>query len=229
MAEYSRFRYRGNIVHKVLDPFVDPDLYEELESAWPEYEQIARGRTGDNKLFQRSAVEVLGSEDIADIWQGFFEELLAGFTDRVEDIFGVEFPKDRAIRGTEKAEFYVDVQFAVNSPPQTKCRVRGPHIDSPMEAYGCCFYMKHPNDESKGGDLQFYKWVDEMRFIGKAEIDDSRVEVIETLPYGANIGGVFINNFDGVHGITEREVTHHPRRYINIIGEYPKPHFELPR
>ncbi len=216
-------------MHKVLDPFVDQDLYEELESAWPEYEQIARGRTGNNKLFQRSAVEVLGANDIADVWQQFFEKILATFTDKVEEMFDVRFPKDRSIRGTDFADFYVDCQFAVNSPTEEKCRVRGPHVDNPVEAYGCCFYMKHPDDKSKGGDLQFYKWIDERKFIGKAEIEDSRVEIIETLPYGRNVGGVFMNNLDSVHAVTERDIAHYPRRYINIIGEYAKPQFELPR
>ena len=216
-------------MYQVLDPFVEWPLYEELEAAWPDYEQIAKGRTGNNKLFQRPAVEVLGANDIARVWQNFFEDVLATFTDRVEKMFGVEFPKDRAIRGTEKAEFYVDCQFAVNSPPQTKCRVRGPHIDNPIEAYGCCFYMRDPKDESEGGNLQFCKWIGEKKFHGKAEVADSLVEITDTVPYRRNIGGVFINDFDAIHTITEREITDIPRRYINIIGEYPKPHIELPR
>lgn len=214
---------------EILTQFCEPDAYDELEAAWPDYEQIARGRTGENKLFQRQAVEVLGSEDIAKVWQDFFEMILATFTGRVEKTFGVTFPKDRAIRGTEKAEFYVDCQFAVNSPSGFGTRVRGPHVDNPVEAYGCCFYMKHPEDESTGGDLVLYKWKGEKKFIGKAEVDDSLVEVDRVVPYGRNNGAMFLNGIDALHGVTPRSPTKYPRRYINIIGEYGTPQFELPR
>lgn len=213
----------------IISPFVDPDHYDELEAAWPDYDQIARGRTGNNKLFQRSATEVLGSSDIAQIWQDFFNQMLFTFTDRVEEMFGVTFPKDRAIRGTDRAEFYVDCQFGVNSPTQTRCRVRGPHVDNPIEAYGCCFYMRDPKDNSEGGNLIFYKWNSERKFHGKAEIEDSLVDPVETVCYGKNIAAVFLNSVDALHGVSNREVTEYPRRYINIIGEYNTGQFELPR
>ena len=187
-------------IYKIISPFLEEDYYNELADSFPAYEVIARGREGDNKLFQRSAKEVLGAKDIPQIWQDFFWQMIREFPARVEEMFDVSFPKDRAIRGTEKAEFNIDVQFAVNSQPVDNKRVRGPHVDNPVEGYACCFYFGHPDDDS-GGDLILYEWTQEPKFVGKAEIEDERVREIDRCRYGPNRGVAFLNDINAIHGV----------------------------
>ena len=134
---------------------------------------------------------------------------------------GVRFSDD----GKDQCEIALDCQIGINSPPKTPMTsVRTAHLDNPVELFAGLLYLRHPDDRSKGGDLDICTWkTPERKRIGPARIIDSEDVVIkDSVPYGPNKLALFINSIESIHGVTTREVSDKPRRLVNIIGEvYP--------
>jgi hypothetical protein len=124
---------------------------------------------------------------------------------------------DCAPRGTSKAMLQMECQPGVNTPQTKAGRVRGPHLDNPIELYGGLLYM----GEGQGGDLEVQRLVKPPRYHGKLEIEYDCVETVATVPYEPNMFVLFLNTPTSIHAVTPRPATPHCRRLVNVTGELP--------
>jgi hypothetical protein len=123
-----------------------------------------------------------------------------------------------APRGTDKSTLQMECQPGVNTPQSTEMRVRGPHLDNPIELYGGLLYM----GEGEGGDLEVQRLIKPPEFYGKLEIKDDCVETLDVVPYEPNMFVMFINTPTSIHSVTPRPATDKCRRLVNITGELPR-------
>jgi hypothetical protein len=178
-----------------------------------------------------------------------FRALFAGVVDRVYPSIAAEFGKPLERFRSEvrtpgahnqddnyETDITLDCQFAMNSPVHTVSSVRGPHVDRGLKLFAATLYFRVPGDPSTGADLDIYRYKDERhRFDPERPIDPhfvkgtaypdldaidwDRVERVDTIPYGENVGILWLNTPYSLHGVTPRSVTDVPRRYVNFLGE----------
>jgi hypothetical protein len=118
----------------------------------------------------------------------------------------------------------VECQPGINTPSPTPTKVRGPHLDNPVEIYAGLFYMAEDQD---GGNLEIYRWKDgEKKFHGKLEVEESCVDLVKTVPYKPNTFVLFLNGPDALHGVTPRK-SRNFRNLVNVIAETNSPLFKV--
>jgi len=234
--------------HILTDPFahiVQHDAlsaaqYERLAAGFPPLSVIADGRTalGSNKALRMPCKRALAHPQVSREWRAFFEyhaspdywrdvvRLFAGhwrseFPD-LEERVGRAFEDWRAVpRGYGAgADVQLDCQFVVNTPVVKKSSVKTPHVDKYDKIFSALFYMRDPQDLSGGGDLQLYRWLRPARF-AKHRVLPGDIEHVKTVAYAPNTYVGFVNSPRSVHGVSPRDVTAVPRRYINFIAEVP--------
>lgn len=109
--------------------------------------------------------------------------------------------------------------LSLNTPVREQTSVRGPHVDSMHKCYVGLFYLRHPDDQSTGGDLELFRWKtgrQRTRWPGRISADD--VEIIETVPYRPNTFVVFLNTSDAIHGVSVRSESEVPRYLVVTSG-----------
>lgn len=231
--------------HYVRRNAVPADIYVELEAGFPSLEMILDGRAvfGNNEAVRMTVKQVLGDRRISALWREFFEyhtstdywrdvvrlmgdRFRAEFPD-LEERIGRPFEEWRAIpRGfSGDADIRLDCQFVMNTPVTEKTSVKTPHVDLCDKIFSALFYFRDPADTSTGGDLDIYHWRRTPRFIKHRSLKRD-VKLVETVPYAANTYLCFLNSPKAIHGVSPREVTTIPRRYINFIAELPMKVFE---
>lgn len=231
--------------HYTTDNAVAKPLYEELAAGFPTLDMITSGRSdvGSNEAVRMTAKQVLGDRRISPLWREFFEyHTSAGYWRTVTRLFAGhfrrEFPglEDRVGRAYEdwrvvprgfagEADVRLDCQFVMNTPVTRKSTVKTPHIDLCDKIFSALFYMRDPADDSGGGDLDIYDWRRAPRFIKHRTLNRD-VELVKTVTYRANSYLCFVNSPAAVHGVSPRDLTQVPRRYINFIAELPIKAFE---
>ena len=230
-------------LHGTVDGCLSPDLYRILAETRPTPEQILGYRPpGSNLRYDLVAHKALALSSLAPLWREFilyhtsiffWRELMSHFG----AAFEAAYPKltrewqGRAKvgrRGVDrKCDVYLDCNIGINTPTlESMSRVRGPHIDNPVELWAAMLYMRAPVDDSQGGDLVIYNRDRDFRYYGKAEVPLEDVTEFELVPYSANRLAYFMNGLDAVHGVTFRERTDHPRLLVNIIVELVEPLFK---
>lgn len=231
--------------HYVRTEAVPGDVYDELAADFPSLEMILNGRSnyGNNEAVRMTVKQVLGDRRISPIWREFFEyHTSANYWRHVvrlmADRFRAEFPnlEERVGRRLEDwrvtprgfggdADIRLDCQFVMNTPVTAKTSVKTPHVDLCDKIFSALFYFRDPADTTSGGDLDVYRWRHAPRFIKHRSLDRD-VQLVKTVPYAANTYLFFLNSAKAVHGVSPREVTPIPRRYINFIAELPMKAFE---
>ena len=215
--------------HVVVEDCLPWDLYRELLHARPSYETVLQGRDqGNNKRLDLPASALLNWDELPTIWRQFIEHHTSQkFWQQVCEVFGLDRGGEVAgVRYLHDTPITMDCQIGLNTPVLERSRVRGPHVDNPVEIFGGLLYM---GDEQNGGDLVIYEPVEPLLFHGKAEIQDFRVRPVRQVKYRHNTFIGFINTMHSVHGVTPREETPEPRWLVNVIAEQKTPQFELPR
>jgi hypothetical protein len=235
----------GPYAHYTQSDVVPASLYQELAAEFPTLATIVNERSdiGSNEAVRMTVKQVLTDRRISPLWREFFEyHTSADYWRDVTRLFAAhfrrEFPglEDRVGRAYEdwrvmprgyagEAEVRLDCQFVMNTPVTHKSSVKTAHIDLCDKIFSALYYMRDPRDHSEGGDLDIYDWRREPRFVKhRALIRD--VEVVKTVPYRANSYLCFVNSPQAVHGVSPRDPTDVPRRYINFIAELPVKAFE---
>ena len=223
--------------HIVIEDCLPEDYYRRLESSFPDWKDIAAGVSDENKRVDWNARHAL-EKDISPWWKAFisYHTSRAFYLDVLRDFethIHLMYPQTAwvgmrniisGMRFRDRGNFVLDCQIGVNTPTEKKTRVRGPHVDNPVELWGGLLYF--PLDQ--GGDLILYKHNFPPKFIGKAELDDRCVTEVGRVPYKANTFVLFLNGVNSVHGVSERQ-SNLPRRLVNFVGEFRNPLFELPR
>ena len=130
----------------------------------------------------------------------------------------------RNIDSFNKCEVLLDAQISINTPVLKESSVRKIHVDSENKIYSGLFYLRLPQDDSIGGDLNLYSWksnytnAKKLKFY-KEGVEEKHLKLHKTIKYKNNVAVLFLNSLDALHGITPREVTSHPRAFINLVAE----------
>ena len=231
--------------HYTQTDAVPAPLYQELAAHFPSLAVIVNERMdiGSNEAVRMTVKQVLSDRRISPLWREFFEYHTS--TDYWRDVtrlfavhFRREFPglEERVGRAYEdwrvmprgyagEADVRLDCQFVMNTPVTRKSSVKNAHIDLCDKIFSALFYMRDPRDHSVGGDLDLYDWRREPRFVKHRALNRD-VELVKTVPYRANSYLCFVNSPQAVHGVSPRDTTDVPRRYINFIAELPVKAFE---
>lgn len=230
-------RVRASFPALVIEGALPEALYTELESSFPHFDKITGGAQANNKAFHYPAHRILNDRSIPAVWRDFAGYHAShAFARDLFSVFGSDlrqlYPRLRlpsaeecGVRSTGKYQLNLDCQIAVNSPVSTESTVIGPHLDSPIELYAGLLYMRHPEDDFRGGDLAAYAYRDRIRLHGARRIRSDLVKQTDLIPYRRNVCVFFINSLRSAHGVTPRSVTPRYRRYVNIIGEVRVPLF----
>ena len=231
--------------HYTQTDVVPAPLYQELAAEFPTLSTIVNERSdiGSNEAVRMTVKQVLGDRRIAPLWREFFEyHTSADYWRDVTRLFAAHFRREfpgleaRVGRAYEdwrvvprgyagEAEVRLDCQFVMNTPVTRKSSVKTAHIDLCDKIFSALYYMRDPRDQSEGGDLDIYDWRRGPRF-GEHPALTPEVEVVKTVPYRANSYLCFVNSPQAVHGVSPRDTTDVPRRYINFIAELPIKIFE---
>jgi hypothetical protein len=231
--------------HYTQTDVVPVSLYQELAAGFPTLSTIVNERSdiGSNEAVRMTVKQVLGDRRISPLWREFFEyHTSAEYWRDVTRLFAAhfrrEFPEleERVGRAYEdwrvmprgyagEADVRLDCQFVMNTPVTRKSSVKTAHIDLCDKIFSALYYMRDPRDTSQGGDLDIYDWRREPRFVKHRALTRD-VEVVKTVPYRANSYLCFVNSPRAVHGVSPRDTTDVPRRYINFIAELPVKAFE---
>lgn len=214
------------------------DIYNQLVAEYPEAHMMQDGKV--NFQARRYRQHEFVPETISSLWQEFIEyHTSQAYKDRVLDLFEPavekyykEFAQDfRAApvvpRHTkEKGSVQMELQFVLNG--QQEETVRTIHLDNSKELFAGLLYMRKPEDQSTGGDIQMFKsLVAEPEFTGIREVNPAQVTLAGTVPYQANTMVLFLNTKDTLHGVTPRVGATTFRRYINIDAHQDRKLFTL--
>lgn len=213
-------------------PALPWDLYDELERTRPDMNWVLAGRDpGENKRIDMPTRAALYDPHLPDVWRHFIVRHTGRrFLYDVVKLFGPFMPALKygpyeewhvAPRGTG-AVLSTECQIGVNTPSKTQGKVRGPHLDNPIELYGGLMYM---NDDDT--EFVIYRLIKKPEFHGKLEINEDCVEAVASVPCSRNMAVFFLNSEKAVHGVTERKPNENPRLLVNFIGELPEPLFSV--
>lgn len=241
--------------HLVREACLPADLYRDLAASFPPLEVVLGDRKPRlvNAAARLPAFKVLDNPVIPSAWRDFFafhasdqfwRDIVRVFGDamrathpNLERMAGKELEAWRAGPRGAPGDFDVrlDCQFVVNTPwpvgksttttwPQRS--VKTAHVDKRDTLLSALLYFRAPDDAGKGGDLELYAWNHEPRFLKPRVIVPSDIELRGRVPYAANTLVAFVNSTRAAHGVTPREPSPLPRRYINFIVEVPFRVFE---
>ncbi len=234
--------------HLVVPDAIDADLCERLMAEFPPFELVSGGAAmGSNRRFSLPAAQALINPEISDAWRnfvtlhsspGFLSELIELFGDHILTAypsFEADYaPLDSLRAGVHSVHSFDDVdvlmnaQISINTPVVAKPNsVRSSHIDSPRKLFAGLFYLRHPDDDSTGGDLEITRFKSRPRGFRGVSPYDTFLEVVETVPYRRNMLVVFLNTPKSVHGVTVRSQTEVARYFMNLVAEVEKPLFDL--
>jgi hypothetical protein len=232
------------VVRDAIHESVCARLLEEL----PPLERLTRGVDyKSNQRFDYRASDVLRDVGIGPTWreiiethvsQRFLDETLALFGDDVRRLYpGLEHELGdlgslragvRRVDSFESADVLLDAQIAVNTPvtgPPTSVR-RG-HLDLPDKLFVGLLYLRLPEDDSTGGDLELYRYATDRPVFEGQMIADEQLELVRSIPYERNVLVLFLNGPAALHGVTARSHTVYPRFFMNVVAEVQRPLFEL--
>jgi hypothetical protein len=235
--------------HIVIKDALDDATSLKLIEEYPSLETVARG--GDiasNKRLNYPAKDVLADPEISETWKEmvkahtspeFFKEMVNLFDDHIRAAypnFEQEFkPLDELKAGTMFIDKYPDVdvllnaQIAMNTPVVgAPSSVRRAHLDARTKLFAGLFYLRRPEDDSTGGDLELYKFKGDTPYgFRERYIDNKYIDVVRTVKYERNVLVLFLNSEYALHGVTPRSVTNVPRCFLNLVAEVSKPLFDV--
>ncbi|WP_207459239.1 2OG-Fe(II) oxygenase [Azospirillum sp. SYSU D00513] len=233
-----------------LDPFphvfvrdvLDEETHRALNDGFPSFATITgadpRFSPRSNRRYQLSSWPILIHPDMSEAWKAFvahhaspafYAEVVALFRDHwpnaLREALGGDLmghPMGLMLRDDfKKARILQDARAEINTPVLDKpSSSRGAHLDMPNRIFSCLYYLRHPDDDAVGGELELFRWKNgPVPNINVYELPPDAVEVVKTIPYRANQMVIFPQSIDAVHGVGIRHSTPHIRRYVFITAE----------
>jgi hypothetical protein len=128
-------------------------------------------------------------------------------------------------------EVGMDMQMVANSPAlRDGTRVRGPHLDQPDKLISALLYLRPPDDDSTGAELELYEPVDGGPLFNEVnETGFEKVRHVLTYPYRHNLFILPASLPTSLHGVSPRARTWRPRYHLHIVGEMSGRLFDIPR
>jgi hypothetical protein len=195
--------------HVVIENALKRDFYDELVRTQPSPEEIIRGQPyGSN---ERIDLPTEFTRELDPLWREFCGfHVSKAFLEKVYEVFDGFIPPVESVG--------MRCQPGLNTPSEDLSKVRGPHLDNPLELYAGLFYM-----DADGANLEMYKWK-ERKFYGKLEVPEECVERVKTVICRPNTYVMFLNTDKSLHGVTPRKSANF-RRLVNIVGDADRPLF----
>lgn len=227
--------------HIFVPDVLDADTARALGESFPPFSMIGWENGGpppSNARFQLSASVMQGFDGIPQVWKdfsalhsspAFFEQVVALFKDHwpqellqtlggsllghsMGRIMANDFSECRILQDAR-----VEINTPVTKGPSSS---RGAHLDTPNRLFTCLYYLRSPEDDAVGGDLELFRWKGEPpAHIECYNLPADSVEVVKTIPYRANQMVIFPQGINAVHGVSIRHPTPHTRRYVFISAE----------
>jgi hypothetical protein len=228
--------------HIVVPDALDADLYRQLCAGFPPFARIGwsdpEHAPASNSKFELSAAQIMADEEMPEAWRTFAAlHSDRAFFDSVATSFRAHWPTalrkalggtldghtmERLVRSRPRAaRIALDARIEINCPVVADASSpRGAHLDTPNRLYSGLFYLRHPEDDSRGGDLQLFRWKDgPVGDIDVFELPADKVECAATIPYRPNLLVFFPQRIDALHGVSVRQPTRHFRRYVFLTAE----------
>ena len=240
LKNYKNGKYNSEpFPYIVIDNALPLDYYNQLDKTFPKFQEIIKNQKYiQNFAYRKNASQSLLENNIPEIWKNFirfhtsFEFVQEVYKVFMDDIIKFYPPMKNnllqndhcGVRFIKKNDFNLDAQFVINTPVEKKSSVIEPHLDNPIEFFAGLLYMRNNNDDSTGGNLCTYNFKKNPIFYGKSRVKNENVTLIEEIEYKPNRLVLFINTLQSLHGVSEKDISNHYRKYINIIGEF---NFEL--
>lgn len=233
--------------HIAKENVISTELCDRLIEEFPAMETITQGQPcANNQRFSYCAAEILKENKVSPLWHNFISaHLTKVFFNFFVNLFGDHIRKVyprferglkplselkigiRNIDSFDKVDVALDAQICVNTPVTEKSSVKIAHLDNEHEFFAGLLYLRREEDDSRGGDLEIFEYKKQPKFHGPRLIADKFVKQVSSFPYQRNGLVFFLNSMDAVHGVSPREITSHPRIFVNILGEVAKPLFDL--
>ncbi len=224
--------------HVIIEDALPWDLYEKLETSFPEEQVLENQNAYDNDICYRLKANRLldPNTNLPEVWRKFVTyHTSAEWFNEVNQLFKTYMPTvlhktftedDLGARGwaDKNKNIWTDCQMVIHKPIEEKT-TRTPHIDNPMEMWAGLLYMPFIGDESTGGEFQLHSTLNSVNKVdmkaGRQIYENDLGPVAKTVPYKRNTFVMFANNSPNtVHGVSRRENATMNRRSINIIGEF---------
>lgn len=228
--------------HIVVPDALGPALYRQLCAGFPPFARIGwadpKHPPSSNHRFELSAAMMMADAAMPEAWQTLAALCSdRAFFDSVVALFDAHWPAAlrQALGGTldghtmerlvrhrpQAARIALDARIEINCPVTAAASSpRGAHLDTANRIYSGLFYMRHPEDDSQGGDLQLFRWKDgPVRETDVFELPAERVDCVVTIPYRPNLLVFFPHGIDAIHGVSVRQPTPHFRRYVFLTAE----------
>lgn len=209
------------------------DVYANLSASFPSANIILGDRSAalGNAAARMSTLAVLQDRSISPDWRNVFAlHTSTDFWADIVRVFGDEmrrrFPKLEERIGRPMADFRIGVrgtktdidlrlecQCVINTPGSKLSSVKTPHVDKRQTLFSGLFYMRDPDDDAAGGDLELYRSRCRPRFLTYRMILPCNVEPVRSVPYRENTLVCFVNSSHSVHGVSPRAPFSKPRRY----------------
>jgi hypothetical protein len=249
---------RGDVVRDpypfvVVEDAIPASLCRALIEQYPAPEAVGAG-TDSNARWSLPADDAAQSGHIAQVWKDFtryhaspqfFSEIVDVFGAEIVRLYPTHFPDEAALRrltlGVRNRDEFtghdllMDAQIAGNTPVTEPSSVKTIHIDSANKLYTALLYLRAPDDDSVGGDLDIVRFRRDLkpgeykrRYDGMF-VDDALTEHVRTVSYATNVLVMFVNSPDALHGVTVRQRTPHRRLFLNLVGEVDYPLFDVPQ
>lgn len=226
--------------HVVFHEPLDEGLCDRLIAEFPTLEAVSGGKPyKSNELLVYHASRELEARDLSPLWremirthvsQGFLEQLLALFAEPIGETYPALFeglsnntPRvgTRYVDNFETADVLLEAQAAINTPVTVgPSAVRGAHLDNPNKLVIGLYYLRHPEEDSSGGDLELYRYTRDEPEFHEHEIDKRLLERVKTIPYEKNTLVLFLNTVDSLHRVSVRELTPHVRQFLSCGASY---------
>ena len=196
----------------------------------------------DNKRIDINSYQATHNQNISKEWRDFiayhssnefFYEFINIFKIALEDCYNLDFDSLKNYKVGRREEhsflskdFLLDAQISINTPALTKNSVRQAHVDNENKLFSGLFYLRQPDDNSIGGNLQLCKWPSNYNKKIKLKtykegLHENYYEVFDEISYQNNIAVIFLNSLDALHCVTPREPTAKTRTFMNLVGEMP--------
>ena len=121
-------------------------------------------------------------------------------------------------------DLLLDTAISINTPVHEISAVRAIHTDHGDKLFSGLFYLRRPEDDSTGGNLQIHRWKDgyshlQKRILYQEGVNPKHTELVKEISYENNVFVLFINSLDALHAVTPRQLTEHDRTFVNFVGE----------
>lgn len=132
----------------------------------------------------------------------------------------------RKIDSFEEFDILLDTQISINSPVTQKTSVRLAHTDNTNKLFSGLLYLRQPEDDSVGGNLNICNWNSNYNYKQKLKyyregLHPKHFSVYKEIEYENNVFILFLNSIDALHAVTPREITPHNRTFVNFVAELP--------